>query len=279
MFRFLVVFLSVLFISNIAKADFAKGLNAYDEGNYAIAFEEWGMAADKGDVAAQRNLGHLYRWGKGTDKNPGKAAYWYLKAAKAGFDRAQYNIAMMYLKGEGVPQDFYESVRWLKLSANQKYKPAVEKLEELKKQGRDVDEVNNDKNRKAVSIVGFEKTDYDKNLKIEKQDDGKVLAKVDELKSNTEIQLNNVLYDDNDYYLHVGSYISMDNGDKDWKKVTKKYGLNPDKYIYQRVKVKGVTYARLPAFGNGNELKEACYKMKRNKVFCHLYDENLKRVR
>lgn len=281
MFRFLVVLFSVLLFSNIAHADFVKGLKAYDEGEYGIAFQEWGRAAENGDVAAQRNLGHLYRWGKGVDKDSGKAAYWYLKASKSGFSRAQYNLAMMYLKGEGVPKDFYESVRWLKLSAKQAYKPAVTKLAELRADGKDVDGVEKPKTRTKTSVTGFEKTDYHKNLKVEQPKSivkAKEEVKTEPIKSNNELETNNVFYSDNDFYLHVGSYKKMDNSDKGWGRISKKYSLDKEKVIFKTIKVKKVNYIRLYAFGQKTVLQEACAKMKKAKEFCELYDGNFKKV-
>ncbi len=126
--------LSLFVISiNVAKADFATGLAAYDAGDYSLAFLEWGKAAENGDVAAQRNLGHLYRWGKGVEKNPSRAAYWYHRAAKSGFARAQYSLAVLYLRGEGVPQDMVEAKRWLQKAATQGDDASIKKLKELEK--------------------------------------------------------------------------------------------------------------------------------------------------
>lgn len=110
---FLSVILVAVLITTSANAGFEEGLDAYDKGDYRRAYAEWIEAAENGDLAAQRNIGNLYRWGKGTEQNPSRAAYWYYKAAKAGFDRAQFNLAMLYFRGEGVPKDELEAIRWL----------------------------------------------------------------------------------------------------------------------------------------------------------------------
>ncbi len=98
-------------------ADFNSGLDAYDAGDYATAAEEWRRAADAGDLAAQRNLGHLYRWGKGVKQDLAEAARWYRRAAIAGFDRAQLNLALLHLNGQGVKRDEAEAARWLSKAA------------------------------------------------------------------------------------------------------------------------------------------------------------------
>ena len=282
MFRFLVVLFSILFISNIAEAGFAEGLKAYDEGFYVKAFEEWGKAAEEGDVAAQRNLGHLYRWGKGTDRDSAKAAYWYMKASKAGFSRAQYNLAMMYLKGEGIPKDFYEGLRWLKLSAEQDYKPAVEKVAELRADGKDVDEIKKPKTRTETAVVGFEKTDYHKDLKIEKP---KKIIKTEEDKAKEvvksegdRIEVTNSIYTNNDFYLHIGSYNKMNSSDDDIAMISKKYNINKDNFIFKITKVNNTDYIRLYILGKKDMLMNICKEMRKNKIFCDLYDDNFKRV-
>ena len=41
------------------------------------------------------------------------------QAAEQGDATAQFNLGVMYAKGEGVPQDDAEAVRWFRLSAEQ----------------------------------------------------------------------------------------------------------------------------------------------------------------
>ena len=101
-----------------AQADFQAAIKAYDAGDYAAAFKEWARLAEQGDVAAMRNVGQLYRFGQGAEKNPTKAAEWYRRAADAGLDRAQANLGALYLSGEGVPQSYAQAVRWFGLAAH-----------------------------------------------------------------------------------------------------------------------------------------------------------------
>lgn len=119
-------------------ADFGGGLKAYDAGDYATAAKEWRRAADAGDLAAQRNLGHLYRWGKGVEQDLTLAAKWYRRAAIAGFDRAQLNLALLHLNGQGVKRDEAEAARWLSKAADAGNPEAQYRLAQLLETGKGV---------------------------------------------------------------------------------------------------------------------------------------------
>jgi FOG: TPR repeat, SEL1 subfamily len=51
------------------------------------------------------NLGIMYATGSGTRPDNTQAAHWFTKAAEGGNADAQYNIAVMYDVGGGVPKD------------------------------------------------------------------------------------------------------------------------------------------------------------------------------
>ena len=71
-----------------ASADFQKGLDAADRGDFATALREWIPLAE-GDAAAQFNLGVMYVSGDGVQKNYRTAIKWFTSAALNGHDRAQ----------------------------------------------------------------------------------------------------------------------------------------------------------------------------------------------
>lgn len=109
-----------LFVSGPARADFTDGVKAYEAGNYTEAYAQWLPLAEKNDVAAQRNIGHLYRWGQGVEKNIETAMQWYRRAAELGFSRAQANLAAIYLQGEeGVTVNYDEAHKWFAAAAIQ----------------------------------------------------------------------------------------------------------------------------------------------------------------
>lgn len=152
------VMAAALAVSVPARADFASGLAAYEAGDFATAQKEWLAAAESGDIAAQRNLGHLYRWGKGVPQDSVKAAQWYRRAADTGFDRAQFNLAMLYLNGEGVAKDPAAAAFWLEKSAAQGNGAALYELARLLESGTGVLE---DKTRaltlyRAAALTGHD---------------------------------------------------------------------------------------------------------------------------
>jgi len=117
------VLLAVLIIgaATAAQADFVTGLRSYEAGDYYVAYKEWLPLAESGDPAAQRNIGHLYRLGRGVTKDFVKAAAWYRKSAEQGFARAQANLGNMYLRGQGVPKDPLSAAKWFGRAAKQEH--------------------------------------------------------------------------------------------------------------------------------------------------------------
>ncbi len=62
--------------------------------------------AEQGDAAAQFDLGLMYLKGEGVPQDHAEAVKWYRRAAEQGLAEAQFNLGLMYDKGEGVPQDY-----------------------------------------------------------------------------------------------------------------------------------------------------------------------------
>ena len=77
--------------------------------------------AEAGDPYAQFNLGNAYYKGNGVPQDYKEAVKWYTKSAEQGFADAQCNLASCYQKGEGVSQDIEEAVKWWKKAAEQRY--------------------------------------------------------------------------------------------------------------------------------------------------------------
>lgn len=130
--------LAALLASAPAWADFDAGVAAYDRGEYTRAYQEWQPLADKGDVAAMRNIGQLYRQGRGVPRDPAKAVYWFERAADGGLDRAMLNLAAMYLSGDGVKRDDTLAARWLARAAEMGSPIAAYNLGLLYEAGRGV---------------------------------------------------------------------------------------------------------------------------------------------
>ena len=100
------VLLLSLFLGNPASsADFQKGLDAAERGDFATALREWTPLAEQGDASAQVSLGRMYEKGRGVSKNYETAVKWYTLAAKQENALAQLNLGVMYHQGKGVHQN------------------------------------------------------------------------------------------------------------------------------------------------------------------------------
>lgn len=100
-------------------ADFKTGLDAYNRGDFATALREWQPIAAQGDPHGQYNLGLLYARGQGVSQDYAQAAEWYRKAAEQGVPAAQYNLGVMYANGQGVKADPQEASKWFLKAAEQ----------------------------------------------------------------------------------------------------------------------------------------------------------------
>lgn len=98
---------------DLARQAFVDALAAFERGLYGQAYDIWLPLARGGDPAAQRNVGHLFRFGLGRPQDFHEAVSWYRRAADAGLARAQANLAMMYLRGQGVEQDAETAAYWM----------------------------------------------------------------------------------------------------------------------------------------------------------------------
>ncbi len=121
-----------------AGAGLDEGVAAYQRGDYATALREWRPLAEQGNAAAQYNLGVMYNKGQGVPQDYGEAMKWYRKAAEQGIADAQHSLGVMYAKGRGVPQDYAEAVKWYRKAAEQGYALAQTNLGFMYHLGRGV---------------------------------------------------------------------------------------------------------------------------------------------
>ncbi len=91
-------------------------------------------AADQGYANAQFNLGVMYEKGEGVTQDYKEAVKLYRKAADQGNTDAQTNLGVMYGKGQGVTKDYVQAHSWLNLAAVQGKKYAGEMRDFLEKQ-------------------------------------------------------------------------------------------------------------------------------------------------
>ena len=66
--------------------------------------------------------------GNGVPQDYAESVKWSRKAAERGHAPAQNALAFRYASGQGVKKDYYEAVRWFRRSANQGYDEAYNNL-------------------------------------------------------------------------------------------------------------------------------------------------------
>ncbi len=110
-----------------AAAPLREDINAsISRRDYAEATQLTIMFAEQGDAISQYILGNayssggnMYSGGQDVPPSDGKAARWYRSAAEQGYLLAQSALAWMYLRGDGVPQDYVLAHMWFSLAAAQ----------------------------------------------------------------------------------------------------------------------------------------------------------------
>ena len=91
--------------------------------NWAFAqrdiFYETKMLAEWGKTSSQYELGLMYYKGQGTEQNYNEALKWFSLAAKKGFAKAQYYLGLIYYDGRGVSPNYGRAFYWFSNAAKQ----------------------------------------------------------------------------------------------------------------------------------------------------------------
>jgi TPR repeat protein len=118
--------------------DFAAGLAAAQRGDFTTALQEWQPLAEAGSSTAQYNLAIMYANGEGVPQDDGEAARWYRLAAEQGSVAAQLSLGFIYEAGKGVPRDGLEAIRWYRMAAEQGSAAAQLNLGFMYDEGQDI---------------------------------------------------------------------------------------------------------------------------------------------
>ena len=73
--------------------------------------------ARSGDMKAERDLGLKYLAGDGVQANESEAARWLMRAAYRGEPTAEYWLGTLYARGHGVPEDAFQANHWYEAAA------------------------------------------------------------------------------------------------------------------------------------------------------------------
>jgi TPR repeat protein len=104
-----------------AWAGWDEATAAYKRGDYATTIRELRPLAEQGNAKAQSNLGFMYIKGQGVPQDDAEAVKWYRRAAEQGVAQAQYTLGFMYSKGRAVPLDDAKALQWYRKAAEQGY--------------------------------------------------------------------------------------------------------------------------------------------------------------
>lgn len=113
------VALTLIALQSYAFAGFNEGLTAYESKDYTLALQEFRPLAEQGDSMAQFNLGLMYVRGEGVTQDLSEAVAWFSKSADQGNVMAQVNLGNMYANGEGTPTDYAAAVNCYRKAAAQ----------------------------------------------------------------------------------------------------------------------------------------------------------------
>ena len=83
------------------------------------SLEELMLAAKTGNPTAQVVLGWLYYKGEDVPQDFKEAVKWFRLAAEQGYRGGQCQLAICYLRGDGVSKDHSEAAKWFRLAAEQ----------------------------------------------------------------------------------------------------------------------------------------------------------------
>jgi TPR repeat protein len=92
---------------------------AYERGDFATAERLFRPLAEHGNAIAQYNLGVMYYKGEGVHQSYPDAVFWYRHAAWQGDASAQLELGVMCYKGQGTLQNYAEALTWFRKASDQ----------------------------------------------------------------------------------------------------------------------------------------------------------------
>jgi TPR repeat protein len=96
---------------------YENGVQAFNNGNIALAKEIWESLALNGDADAQIKMGDLYFRDPGLTKDHAEALFWYRKAAAQRNAQGLLMIGYFFQHGLGVDQNLDQAIEWYKKAA------------------------------------------------------------------------------------------------------------------------------------------------------------------
>ncbi|MCC6471204.1 MAG: SEL1-like repeat protein [Alphaproteobacteria bacterium] len=95
---------------------------------YAKAIALFRGAVERGHLGGTTSIALMYMRGEGVPKDEAEAVRLFRQAADKNFAPGQYGVGLAYYNGFGVAKDETEAVKWFRLAARQSYPPAMNML-------------------------------------------------------------------------------------------------------------------------------------------------------
>lgn len=92
---------------------------AFDAGDFKTAAKILSHLASQGDQAAQYNLAMLYLEGKGVPKDDAMAASLFEDSARQGNPGAALDLGILFRNGQGMKKDLERAYMWLQMAMMQ----------------------------------------------------------------------------------------------------------------------------------------------------------------
>lgn len=133
--RKLLIALLLVALSGTARADFNEGVVAYLTGDYDKAYATMRSLAETTDHAyAQYYVGMMFLKGQGVAQDYKEAGQWFLKAAEQRIPQAQFQLGSLYLSGDGLPRDPEQAYAWFKVGASHHHAKSTNSIDKARKQ-------------------------------------------------------------------------------------------------------------------------------------------------
>lgn len=131
------------------------GQNAFNAGNYDLAFAHWQTLATQGHADAQVFVGLSYANGWGVDKSTKLASHWFKKAALSENASGQFLLGLYLITGKDA--DLPLGVMWLKRAAENGDESARRFMKKAKKRGwfKDVPAIKYENKPKKIEAVAL----------------------------------------------------------------------------------------------------------------------------
>ncbi len=152
--KFYIVIL-LLMSTQAVRADFSDGVVAYLMGDYETAYNTMmSLSETSEDGLPQYYLGVMYMKGQGVEQDFEEAGNWLRKASEYSLPQAQYKLANLYKEGKGVPQDYEYAYVWYSVGAAHEHKLSVNAINGAKEKLSE-DELSEAKKLRAKYIEKY----------------------------------------------------------------------------------------------------------------------------